>query len=163
MSKYELVHLNVVRPLGPFSIDTEELQYFIGKLNPIMTLADETEGLLWHDHAARLADGRYIGLDELFALTTDGENNPTIMTMAGWADAHALHRFARRTPDHSDGIKSLRHWVDRSEGPTLVLWWERSGERPSFEKAWSKLKSLRESGPTPEAFSLQARFDPGDR
>lgn len=160
MAEYDLVHLNVVRPLGPFSAELEETQYFISKLAPIMTLADETDDLLWHDHAARVEGGGYVGLDELFALKTDGRNNPVIMTMAGWTDAHALHRFTRRTRDHSEGIKSLRHWIDRSEGATLVLWWECAGARPSFEKAWSKLTTLRENGPTPDAFSLQARFDP---
>lgn len=160
MAEYDLVHLNVVRPLGPFSADLEETQYFISRLEPIMGLADETDDLLWHDHAAKVEGQGYLDLPDLFAIKTDGADNPVIMTMAGWTDAHALHRFTRRTKDHSEGIKTLRHWVDRSEGATLVLWWEPRGVKPSFEKAWSKLIMLRENGPTPEAFSLQARFDP---
>ena len=80
--------------------------------------------------------------------------------MAGWEDAAALHRFAYRDPLHRDGMKTLRDWVDRSEGPTLVMWWERRGVRVALEDGWNRLQTLRAHGPTAQAFPLQHRFDP---
>lgn len=54
----------------------------------------------------------------------------------------------------------LRDWVDRSEGPTTVLWWTQAGVRTTPDASWERLTRLRRDGPGPEAFSLQTLFGP---
>jgi hypothetical protein len=159
MGTYQLIHLNVVRPLGAFSIEREEAKYFFSQLPTIFADAREAEGPRWHNHGIRLADGNYLDLPKIFQLRTEADENPHIMTMAGWESAKALHRFSYRMRSHADGMKQLRHWVDRSEGATMVMFWAERGKRVALEEAWDRLQKLRSDGPTPEAFSLQQRFD----
>jgi len=162
MGTYQLIHLNVVRPLGQFSTDREEAKYFFSQLPLIFADARQDEGPRWHNHGIRLVDGNYLDLPKIFNLRTEGDQNPHIMTMAGWEDAKAMHRFTYRMRSHADGMKRLRHWVDRSEGATMVMFWAERGKRVALEEAWDRLQRLRNDGPTAEAFTLQQRFDAPD-
>ncbi len=161
MSDWVLMHLNAVRPLGPFHIGDPKAQFFISELPKVFVAAAQDPGLKFHVHGVRWPDGTYIDFDGLAALETERtEDNPTILTMAGWRDLKAMHSFTYRSDLHRNGMKTLHDWVDRSEGPTLVLWWVPRGTRVSVEDGWKKLQALRSNGPTAEAFTLQTRFDP---
>lgn len=159
MSDYFLAHLNVVRPVGPFSAQMPDALYFFQQLQFVFEAAKTSEGLLWHKHGVRSAEGDYVALPELMGLETDGTGNPYVMTMAGWDDAKALHNFTYRLDLHVEGMKKLRHWVDRSEGATMVMWWAKRGERVTMREGWDRLSRLRKDGPTQQAFSMQERFD----
>jgi len=159
MSEHMLVHLNVVRPLGPFNADHPHAQYFFGQLPLVFARAKADNGLLWHNHGARMPDGSYGDMGNILALRTDRtDDNFHILTMAGWRDVQAMHRFAYRDDLHRTGMKTLRDWVDRSQGPTMVLWWTKRGTRVALENGWSRLAALRRDGPSEQAFTLQHRF-----
>ena len=161
MSEHMLVHLNVVRPVGPFCADHPHAQYFFGQLLLVFARAKADDGLYWHNHGARLPDGTYGDMDDMLSLRTKHtDDNFHILTMAGWRDVHAMHRFAYREPLHREGMKKLRDWVDRSEGSTMVLWWAPKGVRVALEDGWNRLHDLRRNGPSEQAFTLQHRFDP---
>lgn len=161
MSKHVLVHLNVVRPIGPFTADHPNAQYFFAQLPKVFAQAKADGGLFWHNHGARAPDGQYLEMRDLLAQNTQGtEENLHILTMAAWRDVQAMHRFTYRDPLHRDGMRHLQDWVDRSQGATMVMWWVPRGTRVGLEEAWGKLQHLRENGSTPEAFSLQERFEP---
>ncbi|WP_299684992.1 DUF3291 domain-containing protein [uncultured Tateyamaria sp.] len=160
MSDYMLVHLNVVRPLGAFTASHPNAVYFFSQLPAVFAKAKADDGLLWHNHGARTPQGGFADMNGILALQTERtKDNFDILTMAGWKDAAALHRFAYRDPLHRDGMKTLRDWVDRSDGATMVMWWERRGTRVTLETGWQKLLHLRAQGPTPDAFCMQTRFD----
>lgn len=159
MSEYMLVHLNVVRPVGAFSVAHPNAQYFLSRLPKLFEVARADDGLLWHNHGARTAQGTVVHMAEILAHRSDAtEDNLHILTMAGWQGVEAMHRFAYRDPLHVEGMKRLRDWVDRSEGATMVLFWAPRGARVTLDAAWDRLQMLRRDGPTPEAFSLQQRF-----
>lgn len=159
MGTYQLIHLNVVRPVGQFSVDMPEAKYFFERLPTVFGDADTSDGLRWHDHGIRLFDGSYLPLPGIFALQTDGHDNPHVMTMAGWESAKALHSFAYRMRSHAEAMKRLRDWVDRSEGATMVMFWAKRGRRISLEEGWDRLQRLRKDGPSEAAFNLQQRYD----
>lgn len=162
MGTYQLIHLNVVRPLGAFSADVEEARYFFEQLPKVFADADSYDGLRWHNHGIRLADESYLDLPDVFGLKTEWPNNPHVMTMAGWESAKALHAFSYRMASHVEGMRRLRHWVDRSEGATMVMFWAKRGHRVSLEEGWERLVRLREEGPSKEAFNLKQRYDAPD-
>ena len=163
MSGHMLVHLNVVRPVGPFTASHPNAQYFFGQLPGVFARAKVDGDMFWHNHGARAPDGRYLEMADFLAQKThETGGNLHIMTMAGWRDVAAMHRFAYREPLHRDGMKTLRDWVDRSQDPTMVMWWVPLGARVSLEEAWSKLQVLRENGASEQAFTLQPRFPPPD-
>lgn len=159
MRDHMLVHLNVVRPIGPFNAAHEKAQYFFTQLPKVFADAKADDGLYWHNHGVRLLDGRFGDMEDMLALQTDRtEDNFHILTMAGWRDISAMHRFAYREPLHRAGMKTLRDWVDRSQGPTMVMWWAERGARVSLQEGWDRLHMLRAEGPTSQAFSLRERF-----
>ncbi len=161
MTEHYLVHINAFRPSVGFSIDTEEAQFFFKQLQIIIEQAKTFEGLRWHNHGARSPLGDYLQLPELVGLRTDRmEDNPHIITMAGWTGPKALHEFAYRLGTHIEGMKMLRHWMDHTEGATMAMWWVPRGSRITIEDGWKKLSHLRANGPSREAFTLQDRFDP---
>lgn len=160
MTDHFLAHLNLVRPTGAISPETPEVQYFFRQLMVIFEEAKDVDGLRWHNHGARMPDGRYLNMEEFTSLVTErGKDNPHVITMAGWDNPRALHRFAYRLSSHMQGMKTLRSWVDRTDGAIMVMWWVPKGERVTIEQGWNKLMHLREHGATPEAFTLQERFE----
>lgn len=161
MSEHMLVHLNVVRPVGVFTADHPNARYFFGQLPLVFAQAKADDGLFWHNHGARMPDGRYAEMADVLAHKSDSTTgNFHILTMAAWRDVQAMHRFAYRDPLHVEGIRTLRDWVDRSEGPTMVMWWAPRGTRVSLQDGWDRLCALRASGPCADAFTLQERFAP---
>ena len=163
MSEHMLVHLNVVRPIGPFTAAHPNAVYFFEQLPKVFALAKADGDMFWHNHGARSPDGRYLEMADILVQNTSAtEENLHIMTMAGWRDVPAMHRFTYRKPLHRDGMKTLRDWVDRSQGPTMVMWWAKRGTRIALAEAWEKIQRLRNQGPSPEAFTLQQRFDAPD-
>jgi len=154
MREHMLVHLNVVRPIGPFTADHPNAQYFFGQLPKVFAQAKLDGDMFWHTHGARSPDGRYLEMADILAQRTDAtEDNLHIMTMAGWRDVQAMQRFAYREPLHAEGIRKLKGWVDRSEGPTLALWWVPRGTRVSLDDAWDQLARLRRDGPSDTVFT----------
>lgn len=154
MSEHMLVHLNVVRPIGPFSAAQENAVYFFTQIPKVFAVAKEHSDMFWHTHGARLPGGEYLDLSQVATqMTAATKDNFHIMTMAGWRDLAALQRFAYREPLHAEGIRKLKGWVDRSEGPTLALWWVPRWTRVSLEDAWDQLARLRRDGPSDRVFT----------
>lgn len=160
MADYALVHINVFRPLGMISADNPNAQFFFSQLPGIFAAADADEGMYWHNHALRTQDGQFLTFEEVFAAADEGFANPDVITMAGWRDVNALHRFAYRFEQHRDGMKKLRDWSDRTVGATLAMWWAPKSERITIKMGWEKIMQLRADGPSPDVFTLQSRFDP---
>ena len=160
MHDYFLAHFKVARPLGAFNVHLDESKYFFKQLQDLFERDHLHDGLLWHRHGMRAVDGRELNFFEIAALDTQGDNNPHIYTVAGWRSAKDVHNFAYRDRQHMENMKRLRHWVDRSEGANMVMWWAERDTRISLEMAWDRLQRLRTDGPTAHAFNLQERFDP---
>lgn len=155
---YFLAHFNVVRPVGEFSVETPECQYFVEQLGKMRPVPGQDPGMLWYRHGVRGPGGKTMEFHNLLGLRSSGTDNPHLYTLAGWLDEQSLFTFARRRPDHVEAMKKLRHWVDRSEGATMVMWWAPRNERISGDMAWYRLEHLREHGPTQHAFNLHTRF-----
>ena len=153
-----LAHLNVVKPTSALSPDNQNLQYFLSKLPEVFAAAAEDPGLVMHDHAFRTEEGEYLQLAD-FKTLIPRLNQPHVMTMAVWQSLDALMKFAYRGSIHGKAMRPLRDWVTRDEGPTLVLWWLKPGERVTPQAAWERMEHLRREGPSEYAFDLKHRFD----
>ena len=51
-------------------------------------------------------------------------------------------------------MRRLANQLDRTDGASFVLWWAPRGEHFTMQDGWDKLQSLRQNGPTKDAFSL---------
>jgi hypothetical protein len=162
VSGWRLAHLNVVKPTTELSPDNENLRYFLSKLPEVFAAAAEDPEMAMHTHAFRTEAGDYIQLEDFESLLPTLKQ-PHVMTMAVWRSIDSLMKFAYRGSVHGRAMRPLKDWVNRDEGPTLVLWWIAADDRVTPESAWERLEALRRDGPTEYAFDLRNRFPaPGD-
>jgi hypothetical protein len=79
-----------------------------------------------------------------------------------WAPRESLWDFVYRS-EHLDFLRRRRQWFRPMAKPFLVLWWVPTGHIPPIAEALDRLQHLRREGPTPEAFTFRAPFDPPAR
>jgi Domain of unknown function (DUF3291) len=78
-----------------------------------------------------------------------------------WESIDALADFTYRS-GHLEFLRRRRDFFEAPSDAILVLWWIPEGHRPSMEEAMARLEQLRSEGPTPHAFTLRHRFEPGE-
>jgi len=149
MSDYELAQLNIGFIRGP--MDSPVMAEFAANLARINALADASPGFVWRlqTEAGNATDIRPF------------EDPNQLLNMSVWSDADSLRRFVYRSA-HAEILKRRREWFEPVKEAIMVLWWVPRGHRPSIEEAVAKLERLRESGPTPEAFTFRQTFPPPD-
>jgi hypothetical protein len=57
-------------------------------------------------------------------------------------------------------MRRRREWFQLMREAYTTCWWVPAGHRPSTGEAEQRIRHLREHGPTPHAFTLQASFPP---
>jgi hypothetical protein len=79
-----------------------------------------------------------------------------------WQTYQHLHEFTYRSA-HMHYLRRRNEWFDEIQGPVTALWWTPHGHRPTPTQALARLRYLRRYGPSPQAFTVRARFDPTGR
>ena len=146
---YALAQLNVATAMAG-DAQAPAMDSFWREVPHINALADADPGLIWRlqdDDSGHAGNFRIPGQEAM------------IVNLSVWKDLPALHAFVFRS-GHKHIMARKGQWFDVPTDPTLVLWWVPIGHRPSVEEAWARLLTLRENGPTPEAFTFKKRFDP---
>jgi len=59
-------------------------------------------------------------------------------------------------------LRRRRRWFERMTEAYTALWWIPRGHLPTTAEAEERVLRLRESGPTPYAFTLNEHFPPPD-
>lgn len=123
---------------------------FIEALRHINNLADQAPGFLWR----HLADGGH--------LTVTDDDPLTMLNLSVWSSYQPLHDFTYRG-QHGHYLRRRHEWFEQVPPPTTVLWWIPVGTTPTPAQALARLAHLRRYGPTPQAFTVRIRFEPGGR
>lgn len=147
-SRWHLAQLN----LGVFrhTLEAPEMAEFVGALDRINDLADNSPGFVW-----RLtdADGGPSSNVEV-----PGATDPLLASnLSVWTDVDALRDFMFRS-DHGAYMKRRAAWFERHTEPMTVAWWIPAGTTPTLEEALEKLDHLRANGPTNAAFPITRRI-----
>ena len=146
-----LAQLNVGRLVD--DPDSATVAEFMNALAPINLLGEVSPGFIW-----MLKDEEGVGATgERFPGHEDDERYVVNLTV--WEDIESLRRYVSRS-GHGMYLRRRREWFEKSEQPTLVLWWVEEGHIPDLEEAAERLAQLRLEGPTPEAFDLRTTFPP---
>ena len=77
--------------------------------------------------------------------------------MSVWDDIEALRNYVYKTV-HIELVRDREAWFDKMESMHQALWWVPSGHIPTTQEAKEKLETLREFGPTQEAFTFGKSF-----
>jgi hypothetical protein len=144
---WHLAQLNVGRVVAP--IDSPALADFMAALDEINALAEQSPGFVWR-------------------LQGDNGNGTAIMTtpdpqalinMSVWRSMEALFDFVYRSA-HTGVMARRREWFEKPVEAYQVLWWIPAGDIPSTGEAMARLRQLRESGPSPQAFTFKEHYPP---
>jgi hypothetical protein len=144
---FELAQLNIGRLLAP--VDTPTIAGFVELLGPINALAEASPGFRWR----LVGDGDDATDIRVF------DDDLMIINLTVWESLESLRAFAYESR-HVDVLRRRREWFEKLVEATLVLWWIPAGHRPTPAEAIDRLERLRELGPTHEAFTFRASFDP---
>src|SRR5882672_8378660 len=135
MSAYQLAQLNMGIIKGP--MDSPIMADFSANLERINALADHTPGFVWR---LQTEEG------DATAIRPFADEN-MLVNMSVWRDIEALHKYVYST-EHLEIMRRRREWFQRMNEAYLVLWWIRTGHRPTIAEALDKLALLRSRGPS---------------
>jgi hypothetical protein len=140
MSNYELAQLNIA--VMKESLESPRMADFVANLDRINALADRSPGFVWR---LQTEEG------DATALRPFGEN--VLVNMSVWKDLSSLRNFVYQSA-HLEFVRRRKEWFERTSEPFLALWWVPGGHRPTIVEGKARLDSLRQHGPTPEAFDF---------
>ena len=147
---HHLVQVNIARLVAP--LESEELADFVAALDEVNTDAENAPGFVW-----RLADesGNATGIA---AFAWDVEDSAgVIVNLSTWESVEALKDYIY-DGRHVAMLRRRREWFHKVPEATTALWWVPAGHRPTTAEAEARVRSLREHGPSPFAFTLRETF-----
>jgi hypothetical protein len=149
MAGYHLAQLNIGRLRAP--LDSPQLAAFVEALDRVNELADRSPGFVWR---LQTEDGDATAIRAF-------DDDMLIVNMSVWESVETLADYVYG-PDHRAIMRRRREFFERMAESFLVLWWVPAGHVPSVGEAKDRLFTLRQHGPTPEAFTFRSRFPAPD-
>jgi hypothetical protein len=77
--------------------------------------------------------------------------------MSVWRDLESLQNFVYKS-NHREVLMRKKEWFEHLKEFAVALWFVPVNFYPTIEDARSRLKYLRENGPTPHCFSFAKKF-----
>lgn len=142
-SGYELAQLNIATQLHP--LDAPQMADFVANLDRINALAEQSRGFVWR---LQTDDG------DATAIRYFGDN--VVVNMSTWTDIESLHNYVYKS-DHVSVLRRRKEWFS-SMKVYSVLWWIKSGTRPTIEEAAHRLQLLEQHGPHEHAFTFKTAW-----
>lgn len=144
--KYYLAQANIVYMSAP--LNDPIMASFVAQLQTINELADKSPGFIW-----RLQDETTGNNTDIRAY----EDERILLNLSVWESVEALSNYVYRS-QHMAVMRNGRHWFQKLDYPTLVLWWIPEENMPTVDDAKARLEYLRQHGPTSYAFSFKKKF-----
>jgi hypothetical protein len=144
MNHYHLAQVNIAKMLAPF--DTPIMQDFIGNIDKINTIADNSNGFIW-----RLKDeDKELGA-KIF------QDNSLLINTSVWENLESLFNYTYNT-DHIEVFKRRKEWFSKFKMLHMAFWYVPIGCEPNFQDAKNRLNYLNTYGDTPYEFTFKAKF-----
>jgi Domain of unknown function (DUF3291) len=142
---WHVAQVNIALPRAP--LDTPGLDDFVAMLEPINALADGSPGFVWRlqGETGDATGIRAFGDDRI------------LVNLSAWATIEALRVFVFASR-HAEVLRRRREWFEQMAEAHLALWWVPAGATPTVEEAERRLATLRERGPSSDAFTLREPF-----
>ena len=128
------------------------------RVDEIYRLAEASPGFVW-----RLPDSEATH-DALSPFETDFpgfHRDRFFYNMSVWESLEDLRNYTLYSA-HAELLNERHQWVDSIVGASVALWWIPAGHRPDIAESAERLRSVRDRGPTPHAFTLRKAFPPPD-
>jgi hypothetical protein len=152
---YRIAQVNVARLRAP--LDSFELTDFVAALAPVNASADQAPGFLWR---LQTEDGNSTSI-RAFEWDVAGSAG-VIVNLSVWETIEQLSEWVNGAM-HRSVLLQRRKWFERVAEATTALWWIPDGHLPSTSEAESRVRELRQRGPTQSAFTFRNAFAPPDQ
>ena len=147
---YLLAQVNIGRLLAP--LDSAQLADFVAALDSVNAAADGAPGFVWR---LQTEDGNATAV-QAFGWDRAGSAG-VLVNMSVWESVEALAAYVY-SDTHRQVLKRRRRWFERMAEAYAALWWIPAGHTPTTAEAEGRVLHVRESGPTPYAFTLREHF-----
>lgn len=145
--KWHLAQTNI--GIGRYHYDDPRMAEFVDNLAHINELADNSPGFIW----------RYEQEDDYEAGREVFGDDTMLFNMSMWESKDVLMDYAYRS-EHVRFLRRRAEWFVPCDKPTLALWWQPAGTKPTVVEARHRLELLMQSGPTIDSFTFRHFFDP---
>jgi hypothetical protein len=81
--------------------------------------------------------------------------------MSLWRDVDALAAFVYRQSDHLTFMRRRKEWFEKID-VFMALWWVPADHIPTVAEGMARIASLKERGPSAEAFTFRQPFPAPD-
>lgn len=139
---YHLAQINIAQLIAP--IDSPLLADFVGDLDRINTIAENSKGFVW-----RLKDesGNATSFNPF-------DDSSLIVNISVWESVEDLKNFVYYSGHIEVFIKRAK-WFEKMKTAHMALWWIEAGKNPTAEEARNKLLELDRNGDTDSSFSFK--------
>lgn len=128
-----------------------------GRVDEINRLAEESRGFVWRLPASEQTPDAL----QPFEMDFPGFHRDRFFyNMSVWETFEDLRDYTFYSA-HAELLNDRHQWVDSIVGASVALWWIPSGHRPTIAESAERLRSVRQRGPTPYAFTMRKTFPPG--
>lgn len=145
---YHLAQLNLAKMTVPY--DDPVMADFVGNLDRINGVADQSEGFVWRYIEDRDFDGIQVF-----------DANTLLVNMSVWESLEHLFAFTYKS-GHVEIFKRRKEWFGAITGMHMVCWYIPAGTIPTLTEAGDRLDYLNTHGPSPYAFTFKGKFTPAD-
>lgn len=146
-NNWQIAQMNIATARYP--AEDERIAEFYARLDEINALADNSPGFVWRLQSdSGNATDIQVGDDPLL-----------IVNLSVWKSVETLFDFAYKSA-HRTVLGKRRAWFRRPDAAYQVLWWVPAGHKPTADEGMARLELLRQSGPTPEAFTFKSAYPP---
>jgi heme-degrading monooxygenase HmoA len=145
--KYHLAQINIARFRIPASdpINAD----FMNSLDRVNAIAEAQPGFIWR-----------LKSDGNDALDIQAFDDPNVaVNLSVWRDLEALANFVYRNADHLAIMRRRREWFDKLQ-VSFALRWIPAGHLPTPAEGRTRIETLAQLGPSPEAFQFRNAFAP---
>jgi hypothetical protein len=149
---FHLAHANIAWMHG--TMDEPVMSGLVRRIDEINRLAEESKGFVW-----RVPDGEATPESfEVFRADFPGFDPARFFyNMSVWESVEDLRAYTLHSA-HGEMVVERRQWLDSLAGANVALWWIPVGHHPTVAESAERLRQVRESGPTPYAFTLRRWF-----
>lgn len=153
-ARVHLAQVNIAWMHG--AIDDPVMAGLAGRMDEINRLAEESPGFVWRLRASDVTPEAL----EPFNVDFPGFHHDRLFyNMSVWETLEDLRAYTLHSA-HAELLNERHQWVDRIAGASVALWWIPPGRRPTIAESAERLRSVRDRGPTPYAFTLRNAFPP---
>jgi hypothetical protein len=124
------------------------------RIDEINRLAEESRAFVWRLPASQATPETLQPFEEDFP---GFRPDRLFYNMSVWESLEDLRSYTFFST-HAELLNERHQWVDSIVGASVALWWIPIGQRPTIEESAKRLRSVRQHGPTPYAFTIRKAF-----